>query len=475
MQMIRYASNPCNNTLLSSSSHIPQALQSLAVECVGLSDELTLHLEKLRLDGKRKSKWRTFRQVLKAFWEEETINAAYKKLENLRNELILRLSVMTKKNTDLATLTQAEGFRNLDQRTEVIIRRLVEAPEEIISSLNAQNVEADRRHDQSDALAIRLQQETISAINRIQPAVLYPDPLVDPPSPGPPRIPLSIQDTTQKLIDMLKFRQMFSRQNEVAVAHPDTFRWIFTDEAQNRNKGVFSPLLPWLRNEEGAYWVSGKAGSGKSTLMKFLGSSKDVRHALEHWAHPQRLIVASFYFWRSGTDLQRSQEGLLRWLLYTILSQLPELVRNCFPVQFDELKDGNMDIAEITPTLKLAINAFHCLSHSDLGAFKIFHFIDGIDEFEGDHVEISNFFRGLASTPSFKIILSSRAIPACVDAFKELPSLRLQDFNHKDIQAYVEATIGKHERMDMLLSENKREASKLVDMILLKASGVFLW
>jgi hypothetical protein len=54
--------------------------------------------------------------------------------------------------------------------------------------------------------------------------------------------------------------------------------------------------------------------------MKFLGSSKDVRHALEHWAHPQLLIVASFYFWRSGTDLQRSQNPNIALISATLLT-----------------------------------------------------------------------------------------------------------------------------------------------------------
>ena len=383
--------------------------------------------------------------------------------------------MITKKNVDLAALTQDEGFRKLDQRTAIIIQRLIETPGEIISSLNAQTLEVNLRHDQSDALAVQLQQETLSAINRLQPVSPYSNLVANTPSPGPHRKHLSAAETRQNLIDMLKFRQMFSRQNDVVVAHPDTFHWILTDGAQSRNKGAFSPLLPWLKRAEGAYWVNGKAGSGKSTLMKFLGSSNEVSHALKSWAHPHQLIMASFYFWRSGTLLQRSQEGLLRWLLYTILSQQPELVRTCFPVDFDKLKDGRKDIKEITPTLELMINAFNHLSHSDLGAFKIFLFIDGVDEFEGDHTDISHFFRDLASTPCFKMILSSRAIPACVEAFKGLPNLRLQDLTHKDIQAYVEATIGQHERMDMLLSENKYEASALIKMILSKASGVFLW
>lgn len=165
----------------------------------------------------------------------------------------------------------------------------------------------------------------------------------------------------------------------------------------------------------------------------------------------------------------------MRWLLYTILSQRHELVETCFPDDFEELKSGKTKITEILPTLELITKALNELSQAKLGTLKICLFIDGLDEFEGDHDRLSIFFRNLASSPAFKIVLSSRAIPACVEAFNGLPTLRLQDLTHGDIQAYVEATVGRHERMDMLLSENKREASELIGMILSKASGVFLW
>jgi hypothetical protein len=399
--------------------------------------------------------------------------AMYKRLEDLRSEMILRLSLLTKQNTDLSAVKQAAGFDLLDKQTTSIIQKLVEAPDELIANLDAQTTELKLRHDQSDALAVQLQQQTLAAIDNLilVSATLAPMRSVTPTGPAPE--PISLEETRQKLIDILKFRHMFARQDEIAVAHNDTFHWILSEKAHSH--GSFSPLLPWLREGDGAYWISGKPGSGKSTLMKFLSSNIEARVALKNWAHPRQLITASFYFWRSGTLLQRSQEGLLRWLLYTVLSQRRELVEICFPDDFDELMSGKTVITEILPTLELITKALTELSRAKLGTFRICLFIDGLDEFEGDHDELSIFFRNLASSPAFKIVLSSRPIPACEHAFKGLPTLRLQDLTQGDIQAYVEATVGRHERMDMLLSENKQEASKLIGMILSKASGVFLW
>lgn len=243
--------------------------------------------------------------------------------------------------------------------------------------------------------------------------------------PEPAR--LSTEETREKFIDMLWFRQMSVRQDGLAVAHHDTFKWILADVTRPRRPVAFDPLLPWLQHGNGAYWFNGKAGSGKSTLVKFLGSDAAVRSTIQGCADPKQLIVASLYFWRSGTLLQNSQEGLLRWLLYTILSQRPELVRTCFPEGFSKLQAGRTAIHEIVPTLKVLTRALNHLSGAALSDIKVFLFIDGLDEFEGDHTHISMFFRDLAVTSRFKVLISSRAIQACVEAFKDLPGLRLQD------------------------------------------------
>ena len=40
-------------------------------------------------------------------------------------------------------------------------------------------------------------------------------------------------------------------------------------------------FVDWLKQEDGLYWVSGKPGSGKSTLMKFLSAHDTTLKHLE--------------------------------------------------------------------------------------------------------------------------------------------------------------------------------------------------
>jgi hypothetical protein len=80
--------------------------------------------------------------------------------------------------------------------------------------------------------------------------------------------------------------------------------------------------------------VSGKAGSGKSTLMRYIYDQKQTKEFLKMWASPRKPTIASFFFWNSGTLEQRSQSGLLRALLYETLNAHRELVPIVLPWQW---------------------------------------------------------------------------------------------------------------------------------------------
>lgn len=128
--------------------------------------------------------------------------------------------------------------------------------------------------------------------------------------------------STQKVHGFLKslhFKQIKARQFEVKRAHINTFEWIFEKEGKLQ-------FLQWLRFPNDIFWVGGKAGSGKSTLMKFICGHHRTRALLEEWAGQQSIIIASHFFWSAGTSMQKSQEGLLRTLLFQILVHSPVLI-----------------------------------------------------------------------------------------------------------------------------------------------------
>ncbi|KAK4443325.1 hypothetical protein QBC34DRAFT_488405 [Podospora aff. communis PSN243] len=79
----------------------------------------------------------------------------------------------------------------------------------------------------------------------------------------------------------------------------DTFNWIFELE-------TFST---WLQEGAGLFWIHGKPGSGKSTLMKLIFQSDETRNLLHRWLRNSHEIVAGFFFHHRGSAIQKSLEA----------------------------------------------------------------------------------------------------------------------------------------------------------------------
>ena len=286
-------------------------------------------------------------------------------------------------------------------------------------------------------------------------------------------------------LEQLSFTSMKDREEEVTEAHKKTFEWIFGPVGQAPSDVASKPTTnfsEWLKGNTygGIYWINGKAGSGKSTLMQFITGHKKTIEGLQAWAGNQVLTRAGFYFWTSGSIEQRSQSGLLRYLLHQLLDQHRDLIPLTFPERWihfwhaktqDRIKAVvSWSLADLTIGLKLFFR------HA-MGKTKICLFIDGLDEFDGDHKEIISLFTGIAesSNHQVKICLSSRPWPVFEDAFRYIPSLKLQDLTSDDMVQYVADNLNGHVRARRLLKRDPEKGSELVTEIVNRADGVFLW
>ena len=64
---------------------------------------------------------------------------------------------------------------------------------------------------------------------------------------------------------------------------------------------------------------------------------------------------------------------------------------------------------------------FEMLGSSQDNSRKFCFFIDGLDEYSGNYMDGIAFLERLSASPNIKVIVSSRPIPACVEAFSGLP------------------------------------------------------
>jgi hypothetical protein len=106
---------------------------------------------------------------------------------------------------------------------------------------------------------------------------------------------------------------------------------------------------------------------------------------------------------------------------------------------------------------------------------KFAFFIDGLDEFGGNHRDVLEVLQNLATTPNFKFCVSSRQDNAFVSAFQESPyKLFLQDFTKTDIRQYTEAMLAKPDLWRDHMASNQAYEMLVIDIVE-RAAGVFLW
>ncbi|KAL6399725.1 high-affinity nicotinic acid transporter [Ilyonectria robusta] len=267
------------------------------------------------------------------------------------------------------------------------------------------------------------------------------------------------------ILETLHFSQVKEREFAVAEAHKNTFMWIFNETGQNN-------FVAWLRDSDDLYWIAGKAGSGKSTLMRFLTDYPTTRDLLKQWAGKNDLIVAKHYFWNPGTAIQKSQEGLFRSILLQILYQRPQLIP---AVCADRWNAQYGDVFNPWSRTEL-MAAFVRLGNMKMLGCRICLFIDGLDEYDGDHAQLVSLIRRIGASQDIKICASSRQWLDFSDAFEHSEwKLYLQDLTHDDIRKFIQDNLNEDVRFNKLQQRNKTAAEGLGLEITERAHGVFLW
>lgn len=278
-----------------------------------------------------------------------------------------------------------------------------------------------------------------------------------------------LTESKQKsILGSLAFSQLHDRELLIPEAHQRTFEWIFDSTADLR-------FADWLRSRNGIFWIAGKAGSGKSSLMRFITEHPTTYKLLSRWAD-SNITVAKHYFWNPGTALQKSQEGLLRTCLLQILSTQPHLIPVICKDRWVAPYADRFSPWTRSQLLKVTRNLKAIASETSSQPLKICLFIDGLDEYEGDHVELISMLSGIATCSNIKICLSSRPWLDFSDAFDGSPwKLYLQDLTRQDISRYVRDKLEEDERFKKLQLNANTAASELINDVGTRSEGVFLW
>lgn len=122
------------------------------------------------------------------------------------------------------------------------------------------------------------------------------------------------------------------------------------------------------------------------------------------------------------------------------------------------------------------MDAFHVLIQECMRKeANYFFLIDGLDELNGSKRDLIDLLGHLTGMENVKICVSSRPWVVFEDAYKQKPSLTVQDLTRNDIKHYVMTNFQTHPGFLELFDVNPDHCERIMNQVTTKASGVFLW
>ncbi|KAK8080187.1 hypothetical protein PG997_008005 [Apiospora hydei] len=418
-------------------------------KCLKLANDLVTRVQTLALP-RGAGKWKAARAVVKSLWKEKELLSLQQSLSTYRKDLEWFVLLSIRSSQVLSDSRQRDQFADLQS---TVVSRLTDEIRTQFSQLPKWET-VDASESVRGPGASRESSETTDETATMARSLAS-----------------QLAEADRKILSSLEYLVMRDRESAISDAEAETFDWIFEDPATSNKP--WDNFKQWLSSDTvpHLYWVNGKAGSGKSTLMKHLFHHLMTREALAVWADQSKLLMAGFFFSYSGSELQKSLEGLLRAMLFACLSENRELI----PLAFPDLPQIGADLDSKYWSLeRLEAATMRLISQVTLPV-KFCFFVDGLDEYAGDHTHIVRFIKQVADYPNVKVCISSRPLLAFEKALENTSKLILQYLTITDMEKFVERHLGAHPRMDELEEQEPGLKRGLSLEISNKASGVFLW
>ena len=444
-----------------------QQLKSLSVRAAEIGQELARKLSKATTD--KKSTWKSFKAAALGMWDANDIEQTERRLNAIKDEIQLSILVgirnkVNQSNDDgnsrvLAALEEVAGKQ----------ARSKDDSEHMIELLNDADKIGRGRHEELIQLGnhllytIRALSNPTSPANTPLPATstyLYDD---------------NVRQAAENMVlSSVWYPSIHDREETIHEAHVNTFQWIFEDPTETGNQ--WDSFVDFLQGDTPSYWITGKPGSGKSTLIKYINQTPKTQDYLGQWAGEKTLIQASHYFYYSGGADVKTELGLFKSLLHSILDKRRDLIPVAFRDRFQAALEGRKHDDPSLPEAKRALMDL-IRQHPDT---NFFFSLDGLDEFDPEasmtHVQsLLDFTHFLEKCQNVKVLVSSRPLPEFERGYDGRPFLKVQDLTRGDIRRYARERLEAHPRMKILEKKDPERTGALLESIVDSSVGVFLW
>lgn len=259
-----------------------------------------------------------------------------------------------------------------------------------------------------------------------------------------------------QFLEFLRFDRMDQRRQGIDSPHTSTCEWLLKEPN----------VVKWLddaqfREHNGLLLLTGNAGTGKSTCVNYLFD----------WHKRQRLpgaaapVFASFFFHNRGVELERSVIGMYRALLLQLFTGYSDLLSLLDQFSF---RDVGAVVGQCPPLATMK----HLFREGllSLNGRSFVCYVDALDEGNVRDVrEMAAFFQKMATDPavnrtgSFRIMFSSRPYPVVTNQWP-------------GVKFVLEKASGHRHGLEKYVLHHLADAEPIIiETILQKASGVFLW
>ncbi|KAF3940937.1 hypothetical protein ABW19_dt0204871 [Dactylella cylindrospora] len=479
-----------------STTDLERNLRDRAAKAAEISKQLQDELKSRQSDRSIKRAFRSIRNVF-----SKKVQDLEKKLRDIQSEIDSNLLVLLRKDMRLNEVKRTEQYNSLDDSMKALLEEFCKSDRKLTDLIETENEKT---------------RQTISAQHETTRQAIQVDGEATRRAITAREEQNKFSERKDKILNSLISDNPFSRESEIHGKHDGTLAWIFADEfdyggynndesgddddddgnsvdnndgggddgeekddddrdrgedndseAGGNNNRKPSEFSAWLRTGQTSeiFWIQGKPGSGKSTLMKYISRAEQTRNHLKLWAPPEGPLVIKFFFWLADPKgMQNSFKGFLCYLLYQILKENWAQEDNFFinSILYEETKLHHWSNEDLKKLLEKAVEET---------TRWMFFLVDGLDECkEEDFEEVMEIINLFNSRPNVKCCVSSRPEHRIISQLETTQLLKVQDYTRRDIEKYVTDGLG---RIKVKLSDERRR--DLIQKIVDRAEGVFLW
>ncbi|KAI0190436.1 hypothetical protein EV127DRAFT_365205 [Xylaria flabelliformis] len=440
-----------------------EQLKELSLRAAEIGRELAQKLRRVTADDA--SKWKSFKAAAIGMWDAGEIEKTEKRLSAIRDQVQLRILVGIRDKVDRSHDTH--NSRILSNLEEVAKQHAnsKEDTRRMIEKLNEADQISRGHHEE----LIQLGTQILDSINAMS---ISGSPIYQAESELDEEADHKVAE--RRILKLLWYSSIRSREDAISESYANTFQWIFQDPTTTGKP--WDSFMKFLKGNTPTYWITGKPGCGKSTLMKFINYEPKTQELLNHWAGARKLIMVSYYFYYHGQENQKSEIGMIRSLLYSILHERRHLIPSAFETKYQDSIEGrkldNLTLPEARRALVDLITR-----NPDL---YFFISIDGLDEFDPvvsrTRVQsLIDFTHSLEKLSNIKVLVSSRPLAEFELGYDGRPSLSVHHLTREDIYRYAHEKLIKYPRMNSLAKENPNITNDLLYSIVESSLGVFIW